>query len=70
MIIIRKNLKMLRVGLCGLMAKVVDCGLELSKIELPSHYCIHLLLYCHLLIHAKIYIYMLDTYRRNEQQTQ
>ena len=24
------------------------------------------LLYCHLLIHAEIYIYMLDTYRRNE----
>ena len=29
-----------------------------------------ILLYCHLLIHAEIYIYMLDTYRRNEQQTQ
>ena len=28
------------------------------------------LLYCHLLIHSEIYIYMLDTYRRNEQQTQ
>ena len=27
----------------------------------PSH-----VLYCHLLIHAEIYIYMLDTYRRNE----
>ena len=27
------------------------------------------MLYCHLLIHAEIYIYMLDTYRRNEQQT-
>ena len=27
-------------------------------------------LHCHLLIHAEIYIYMLDTYRRNEQQTQ
>ena len=29
-----------------------------------------ILLYCHLLIHAEIYIYMLDTYRHNEQQTQ
>ena len=27
------------------------------------------MLYCHLLIHAEIYIYMLNTYRRNEQQT-
>ena len=27
------------------------------------------MLYCHLLIHAEIYIYSLDTYRRNEQQT-
>ena len=32
--------------------------------------CGVLLLYCHLLIHARIYIYILDTYRRNEQQTQ
>ena len=28
------------------------------------------MLYCHLLIPAEIYIYTLDTYRRNEQQTQ
>ena len=27
-------------------------------------------LYFHLLIHAEIYVYMLDTYRRNEQQMQ
>ena len=28
------------------------------------------MLYCHLLIHAEIYIYILDTYWRNEYQTQ
>ena len=26
------------------------------------------MLYCHLLIHAEIYIYMLDTYRRNDKR--
>ena len=28
------------------------------------------MLYCHLLIYAEIYIYVLDTYRRNEQHMQ
>ena len=29
-----------------------------------------IMLYCHMQIHAHIYIYMLDTYRRNDRQTQ
>ena len=35
-----------------------------------QYYCFFDLLYCHIHVHAEIYIYMLDTYRRNEQQTQ
>ena len=37
-----------------------QCGYEFCFFRCP------LLLYCHLLIHAEIYIYMLDTYRRRK----
>ena len=40
---------------------------RISKLQSGREDTLEELLYCHLLIHAEIYIYILDTYRRNDK---
>ena len=49
--------------------KLINDMLNLLLLFRTNKYVL-LVIYCHLHVHAEIYIYMLDTYRRNEQQTQ